>query len=269
VVEPLKGYTGSVTSVAFSPDGTRIVSGSYDETIRIWDAKTGEEVVEPLKGHTSLVASVAFTPDGTRIVSGSSDKTIRVWDAKTGEEVVEPLQGHTSLVLSVAFTPDGTRIVSGSYDKTIRVWDAKTGDEVVGPLTGHSSFVTSVAFSPDGTRIISGSYDETIRIWGAKTGEAVMKASWHIPTLTHMFGNSSAGPTVSNRMPFYFCRSSLSPSHGWIQGPANELIFWVLPEWRTYVVWPPCLSLIAVSRITVDLQHFVHGTDWTRCIASP
>ena len=70
-------------------------------------------------------------------------------------------------------------------------------------------------------------------------------------------------------MPFHFCRSSLSPSDGWIRGPANELIFWVLPEWRTFVVWPPCLSLIAESRIIVDLQYFVHGTDWTRCRASP
>jgi WD40 repeat protein len=263
VVEPLKGHTDSVWSVAFSPDGTRIISGSLDKTIRIWDVKTGEEVIEPLKGHTDSVLSVAFSPDGTRVISGSLDKTIRIWDVKTGEEVVEPLKGHTSYVFSAAFSPDGTRIVSGSDDKAIRIWDAKTGEEVVARLKGHTDFVCSVAFSPDGTRTVSSSDDRTIM-----TGEEVMKASWHILTLILMF-SSSAVPTVSDRMPFHFCRSSLSPSDGWIHGPSNELIFWVLPEWRPFVVWPPCLSLIAESRIIVDPQYFVHGTAWTRCFASP
>jgi hypothetical protein len=90
-----------------------------------------------------------------------------------------------------------------------------------------------------------------------------------IRTLTYLLGNSSAGSIVSNHMPSYFCRSSLSLSDGWIQGPANELIFWVRPEWRPFVILPPCLSLIAESRIIVDLQYSVHGTDWTRCLASP
>jgi WD40 repeat protein len=254
--------------VAFSPDGTRIVSGSYDSTIRIWDAQTGEEVIEPFTGHTSIIQSVAFSPDGTRIVSGSYDRTIRIWDAQTGEEVVEPLTGHTDRVQSVAFSPDGTRIVSGSFDKTIRIWDAKTG-EVIEPLKGHTGSVHSVAFSPDGTHIVAGPDDKTIRMSDLMAGEAVMKTSWHLSTLTHLFGNSSAGTTVSDRMLFHSCRASLSPSDGWIEGPAKELIFWVLPEWRPFMVWPPCLSLIAESRIIVDLQYFVHGTDWTRCLASP
>jgi hypothetical protein len=111
-----------VSSVAFSPDGTRIVSGSSDKTVKVWDAATGAEALT-LKGHTSGVRSVAFSPDGTRIVSGSSDKTVRLWDAATGAEALT-LKGHTGPVWSVAFSPDGTRIVSGSYDKTVKVWDA-------------------------------------------------------------------------------------------------------------------------------------------------
>jgi WD40 repeat protein len=220
-------------------------------------------VVEPLGGHTDSVESVAFSPDGTRIVSGSYDETIRIWDAQTGEEVVEPLKGHTGEIRSVAFSPDGTRVVSGSYDMTIRIWDAQTGQEVANPLKGHTDVVPSVAFSSDRTRIVAGS---ALQIPDLMAGEAVMSASQSIPTLTHLFGTSSGGTTISNHMLFHSCHAS---SGAWIEGPAKELIFWVLPEWRTFVVWPPCLSLIAESRIIVDLQYFVHGTDWTRCLASP
>jgi WD40 repeat protein len=83
-MEPIQGHTVSVSSVAFSPDGARIASGSGDNTIRVWDARTGEAVMEPIQGHTKWVSSVAFSPDGAHIVSGSSDNTIRVWDARTG-----------------------------------------------------------------------------------------------------------------------------------------------------------------------------------------
>ena len=116
----LEGHEGGVNSVAFSADGTRIVSGSFDKTIRVWDAGTGKSVMEPLRGHKGRVNSVAFSADGTRIVSGSDDNTIRVWDAHTGKSATEPLRGHLGGVKSVTFSADGTRIVSGSNDKTIR-----------------------------------------------------------------------------------------------------------------------------------------------------
>ena len=107
-----------------APDDTRIVSGSEDKTVRVWDAERGVQIGSPLQGHTWSVTSVAFSPDGTRIVSGSNDNTVRVWDAERGVEIGSPLQGHTSYVTSVAFSPDGTMIVSGSDDKIVGVWDA-------------------------------------------------------------------------------------------------------------------------------------------------
>ncbi|KAJ6592977.1 WD40-repeat-containing domain protein, partial [Mycena capillaripes] len=130
----LEGHTSDVRSVAFSPDGKRIVSGSHDSTVRIWDAETGAALREPLEGHTDWVGSVAFSPDGKRIVSGSDDKTVCIWDAETGAALREPLEGHTDWVGSVAFSPDGKRIVSGSDDKTVRIWDAETGAALREPL---------------------------------------------------------------------------------------------------------------------------------------
>ena len=112
----------SVFSVAFSTDRTRIVSGSSDYSVRVWDASTGAELMV-LESHTDRVWSVAFSTDGTRIVSGSEDKSVRVWDVSTGAEL-KVLEGHTGWVRSVAFSTDGTRIVSGSFDKSVRVWYA-------------------------------------------------------------------------------------------------------------------------------------------------
>jgi hypothetical protein len=118
----LKGHTGFVLSVAFSPDGERIASGSWDRMVKVWDSSTGMELL-PLNGHIGDVLSVAFSPDGKRIVTGSGDNTVKVWDSSMGMELL-PLKGHTGDILSVAFSPDGKRIVSGSADNMVKVWEA-------------------------------------------------------------------------------------------------------------------------------------------------
>jgi hypothetical protein len=115
-----------VRSVAFSPDGARLASGSVDDTMKVWDARTGQELLS-LQGHTVWVTSVAFSPDGARLASGSEDHTVKVWDARTGQELLT-LKGPTSEVISVAFSPDGTRLASGSLDQTVKVWDGRLID---------------------------------------------------------------------------------------------------------------------------------------------
>ena len=172
----LRGHEDWIGSIAFSPDGKRIVSGSADNTIKVWDTATGEEV-KTLRGHEDGVKSIAFSPDGKRIVSGSVDKTIKIWDAATGAELMT-LRGHGRRIDVVAFSPDGKCIVSGSADNTIKVWDTATGAEVM-TLRGHKDGIRSVAFSPDGKHIASGSGDKTIKIWNAATGIELMTLRGH------------------------------------------------------------------------------------------
>ncbi|KAF5335257.1 hypothetical protein D9758_017379 [Tetrapyrgos nigripes] len=162
-----------VNSLACSPNGRNVVSGSDDQTVRIWDTENGKQVGEPLQGHTGSVFSVAYSPDGKHVVSGSSDQTVRIWDTETGKQVGEPFQGHTDYVWSVAYSPDGKHVVSGSSDQTVRIWDTETGKQVGEPLQGHTRSVQSVAYSPDGKHVVSGSSDQTVRIWDTETGKQV------------------------------------------------------------------------------------------------
>ena len=175
----LRGHSDEVHGMAVSPDSKRIVSGSVDKTVKVWDVATGAELMT-LRGHDEGVGSVAFSPDGKRIVSGSEDNTIKIWDAATGAELMT-LRGHSDKVWSVAFSPDGKRIVSGSRDKMVKVWDVTNGDELM-TIRGHQRMIGPVSFSPDGRRIVSGSIDwtikepwnQTIKVWDAATGAEVM-----------------------------------------------------------------------------------------------
>ena len=159
----LGGHDDGVSSAAFSPDGSRIVTASRDRTARIWDAATAKEIAV-LRGHDDVVNSAAFSPDGSRIVTASWDKTARIWDAATAKEIAV-LRGHDGLS-SAAFSRDGSRIVTASLDKNARIWDAATAKEIA-VLRGHDSGVMSAAFSPDGSRIVTASLDKTARVWDA------------------------------------------------------------------------------------------------------
>src|SRR3990170_3553935 len=169
----IRDHTDFVWSVAWSPDGSRLASGSDDRTIRIWDSVSGQSIGKPLSGHTDWVRSVAWSPDGSRLASGSNDMTIRIWDSESGQSIGEPLRGHTGVVFSVAWSPDGSRLASGSRDRTIRIWDSESGQSIGNPLRGHTDFVLSVAWSPDGSRLASGSGDGTIRIWDSESGHSI------------------------------------------------------------------------------------------------
>jgi hypothetical protein len=172
-IRTFSGHTGEVFSVAFSPDGTKVLTGSNDHTAELWDVATGNEI-HAFLGHTNGVDSVAFSPDGTKVLTGSNDHTAKLWDAATGAEI-RAFSGHASAVLSVAFSPDGAKVLTGSVDQTAKLWDTATGVEIR-TFLGHTSKVDSVAFSPDGTKVLTGSNDGTARVWEAFPSHAIIVA---------------------------------------------------------------------------------------------
>ena len=275
-VYTLQGHINAVSSVAYSPDGRHIVSGSWDNTIRVWNATTGQCVAGPFQGHTREVNSVAYSPDGRHIVSGSIDKTIRVWDATTGQCVTGPFQGHTHWVNSVVYSPDGRNIVSGSYDNTIRVWDATTGQCVTGPFQGHTETVFSVAYSPDGRHIVSGSDDKTIRIWDATTGQCVagpfqgdthrIRSVAYSPDSRHIASGSVDKSIKVWKVEALFSFDTLYEKDGWIQSSDGTCFEWI-PPWNRAACYLPTNSLVITSDkvLQVDFDSSYCGESWISC----
>ena len=169
----LSGHSSSVSSVAFSPDGKTIASGSWDNTIILWNMGTRQPSGSPLSGHSDAVSSVTFSPDGKMLASGSWDKTIILWDVGKHKPIVQLSGGHAGAVSSVVFSPDGKTLVSGSIDTTIVLWDLATHQPKKLQLTGHTGGVTSLAFSLDGKILASGSWDNTIILWDVATGTPI------------------------------------------------------------------------------------------------
>jgi sugar lactone lactonase YvrE/energy-coupling factor transporter ATP-binding protein EcfA2 len=160
--EYFRSHKDSINSVAFSPDGRMIASGSDDKTVCLWNLE-GNLIKEPFEGHQEAVNSIAFSPDGTMLASGSDDRTVRLWNLE-GNLIKEPFEGYQEAVNSIAFSPDGTMLASGSDDRTVRLWNLE-GNLIKEPFEGHQEAVNSIAFSPDGAMLASGSSDGTLRLW--------------------------------------------------------------------------------------------------------
>lgn len=221
------GHTGAIFTAVFSPDGKRIVTGSYDNTAKIWDAKDGR-LLANLLGHINEINSVEFSSDGKKIVTACSN-LVKVWDANEANllfEIVKPsysrkgavvsfnskliasighvtidiydmengnkiitLKGHTADIVSVYFSHDGSKVISASEDKTAKIWDVKTGN-ILFNLTAHNKGVLKAKFSNDDTKIITTSFDQTAKLWDAKTGLLIGSLLGH----TDYVGNAQFSP---------------------------------------------------------------------------
>ncbi|KAL9931508.1 hypothetical protein V8E36_009673 [Tilletia maclaganii] len=166
----LYGHTRSISSLAFSPDGTKLLSGGADKVLKIWSVRTGA-LLHTLSGHSQGVNCVGWSSDSMYVASGSDDRTLKVWSASTGA-LLRDIQGHTSFVLCLAYNPQSTLIVTGSVDETIKMWDVKRG-RCHRSISAHSDAVSGVDFNRDGTMIVSCSYDGLIRLWDTSSGQCM------------------------------------------------------------------------------------------------
>ncbi len=163
------------SSVAFFPDGRRIVTTSSDDAAFIWDAATGHELLA-LKQHAAHIDGALFSPEGLRLYTVSAANTLRIWGAYGGQETLE-LKGHTDQIASTEFSSDGRRIVTASLDKTARIWNAATGKELL--KLAHDDKVFDARFSSDGLRVVTASHDRIARIWDARTGRNILRLVGH------------------------------------------------------------------------------------------
>jgi WD40 repeat protein/F0F1-type ATP synthase membrane subunit b/b' len=182
---PVLGHGGLVVAAAFSADGRRVVTGSWDKTARVWDAVTGHALTAPML-HPDVVTVAAFGPDGTRVLTAAGDGGVRIWDAGTGEPVGRPL-AHPARVSAAAFDPAGLgaggggRVVTACDDGSVRVWDVATGRAVVGPP--HVGAARHAAFGGDGRWVVTAGDDAVARVWNAATGRPLGPPLPHDPAV--------------------------------------------------------------------------------------
>jgi len=191
-----QGPVVGVDAIAVSPDGSRLATGEFDTTVRIWEAGTGKLLLT-LFGHSSQVVGLAFSPDGETLASVSEDGTARLWEVATGRELLT-LTGHTGGVLGVAFSRDGNQLYTTSRDHTLKIWDvsATAGSDWLN-LAGHTDRIQFVGYSPDGSQLATSSSDGTAKVWDLKTGQVLLTLPHANSRCTASIGYSPDGSRLA------------------------------------------------------------------------
>lgn len=170
------GPHGAVASANFSPDRKRVVTGSWDNSAKIWNVERQSVESKLVGGHHGFINTAFFSPDGTKVLTASDDRTAILWDVATAKPLGS-FAGHTDRVRWAKFSPDGAKVVTGSSDRTARVWDVTTRRQLIS-LKGHAAAVLCAEFGP-GDTVLTGSEDKTAKLWNASTGELIRTLSGH------------------------------------------------------------------------------------------
>ena len=205
LLHTLGGHSELIWSLSYSPDSERLVSASYDSTLRIWDLTDGEQALQIDLPTTS--SSAVFSPDGRTILAGLDDGTARLWDVSTGEELRQ-FEGHSESVVVVAFSHDGSLAATGSTDKTARLWDVETGSEVL-RLTGHGDAIYDINFSADDRQVLTASLDRMALLWDRQTGVVLRR-----------FIGQEGG----------LYSAALSPDNAWVATGSTDTSAWLWPS---------------------------------------
>jgi WD40 repeat protein len=199
------GHGGCAHAVAFGPDGRRALTGSCDNTARLWDVETGGQL-QCFQGFQGQVNGVAIAPNGRVALTASNDGRVQLWDLQPGQEV-RRFEGHQGAVHSVCFAIDGRKALTAGDDQSVRQWDVETGREIR-RLAGHTGAVLSVAISPDGRRALSGGMDHSVRLWDLTTGNELRRFAGHTNKVTSVcfspdgrWAASGSGRTVRSDNP--------------------------------------------------------------------
>ena len=187
----LEGVNKNIYSIAYSPDGSILVTGSEDSIARIWDSKNGQ-LLHVLKGHDDVIEALNFSPNGECIATGSGDKTVHIWNAQDGKKLAV-LKGHEDEINSLVFDSNGKRLITTSFDKTARIWNLTDGKETA-TLTGHNDFLENAIFAPDGKQAATITENRKVRIWDAANGKLLKTVEEHLQPLQTIF--ATANPTT-------------------------------------------------------------------------
>lgn len=248
-----RGHTSPVRTVTYARKGERIVSGSEDAEIAVWEGGDSNELLWKLQGHDGVIISIAVA--GEKIFSGSEDKTIRVWDLDTGD-VESIIHGHTAPINAIKLSPDGRWIVSASDDDCMRILDSRTGQQHMVPQPMPCRII-SVAMSRDGTLVACCGTDGQVHIWRP---DMVAPIVWPDGFVRRMHGSEYC-PVDDQGI---YVDAELQDD-GWLCGSTGEVMCWIPPAHRLGLLTKRTEGILGLPGTALDVRKFVHGTKWEQC----